>query len=352
MYYFINASKDATIYKQQETQNTGLDEVLEVSKTYIGSLLDIAHTLIKFETTTLSDLITAGTVLMESAELIMYECDGEALQLEYAIHAHPISQSWEMGVGTRFDAVTVHGTTWEHKRTSTNWLSGSYAPTTTGSLTGDGGTWYTSYEVSQSYNYESADVVMDVLDPLTAWIDNDIPNEGFILKLSDTAENNVVDYGHVQFFSKETNTIYQPRLRIGWDDSTFATGSLTALTADEIDIRYKRLKTKYRTTSTPRISVVGREKYPLKSYTAQYSYTDIKYLPSTTWYQIKDAVTHEVIIPFSDYTKVSCDSTGNYFMLNLTNWTINRDYYVEIKVERSGMIEYFSDDDMVFLVEK
>jgi hypothetical protein len=34
MHYFLTASKDATIYLQQPNQNTGLDEVLEVSKIY------------------------------------------------------------------------------------------------------------------------------------------------------------------------------------------------------------------------------------------------------------------------------------------------------------------------------
>ena len=38
MYYFLTASKDASIYLQQPTQNTGLDEILEVSKTYYGNL--------------------------------------------------------------------------------------------------------------------------------------------------------------------------------------------------------------------------------------------------------------------------------------------------------------------------
>ena len=48
MYYFLTASKDSTIYLQQPTQNTGLDEILEVSKTYYGNLKDTARSLIKF----------------------------------------------------------------------------------------------------------------------------------------------------------------------------------------------------------------------------------------------------------------------------------------------------------------
>jgi hypothetical protein len=57
MYHFVTASKDATIYLQQPTQNTGLDEILEVSKTYYGSLKDIAHSLIKFDTTNYHHLL-------------------------------------------------------------------------------------------------------------------------------------------------------------------------------------------------------------------------------------------------------------------------------------------------------
>ena len=53
MYTFLTASKDASIYLQQPTQNTGLDEILEISKTYYGNLKDVAHTLIKFETSAL-----------------------------------------------------------------------------------------------------------------------------------------------------------------------------------------------------------------------------------------------------------------------------------------------------------
>ena len=79
---------------------------------------------------------------------------------------------------------------------------------------------------------------------------------------------------------------------------------------------------------------------------------DVKYLPATTYYQIKDVITDEIIVPFSDYTKVSCNSNGNYFKLNLTNWETNRSYYVEIKIDRSGVIEYFSDKDLTFTIEK
>ena len=33
--------------------------------------------------------------------------------------------------------------------------------------------------------------------------------------------------------------------------------------------------------------------------------------------QIKDFASDDIIIPFSDYSKISCDETGNYINLNL-----------------------------------
>jgi len=352
MYYFITASKDASIYLQQPTQNTGLDEILEVSKTYYGNLKDTARSLIKFDTTALSSSIASGEVTMSSAELILRECESSEIPLDYSIYAYIVSQSWDMGIGTRFDDITTDGVSWT-KRTTADWLEGEYSSGTTGSFNGNGGTWYTGSYATESFSYQSSDIEMDVLTPLQTWISGSLPNEGFILKHDSSKENDTTDYGQLKFFSKETNTIYQPKLRIGWDDSSFTTGSLTELTADDIHITFKRLKVRYKRGSKPTIRVFGREKYPLKTYTNTYGYTDVKYLPSTTYYQIKDAVTDEVVVPFHDeYTKVSCDSNGNYFKLNLTNFEYNRDYYIEIKVDRDGTIEYFTEKDLTFTVEK
>ena len=353
MYQFITASKDASIYLQQPSQNTGLDEILEVSKTYYGSLKDIAHTLIKFDTTDLVSSIASGQVTMSAADMILRECESIEIPMDYTLYAYAVTQSWDMGIGTRFDKISTDGTTWNSVKTGQDWLSlENHSANTTGSYNGKGGTWFTGSFSSQTFSYESSDVSMDVKTTMDEWVAGTLPNEGFIIKHDTTLENDTNDYGQLKFFSKETNTIYQPKLRIGWDDSLFSTGSLTELTSDDIHVTFKRLKSKYRVGSTPEIKVFGREKYPLKTYTNTYAYNDVKYLPSTTYYQVKDIITDEVIIPFSDYTKVSCDSTGNFFKLNLTNWETQRDYYLEIKVDRDGTIEYFEDKDLTFTIEK
>ena len=352
MYYFVTSSKDATLYLQQPSQNTGRDEILEVSKTYYGNLKDVAHTLIKFDTDTLSSKISSGEVTMSEATLLLRECESDEIPLDYTIYANIVSGSWEMGIGTRFDDITSDGVSWKQRNNNVEWLDDDYATGVTGSLNGYGGTWFTGSESTQSFSYESTDISMDVSASLNEWISGTYSNEGFILRHSSILENDTNDYGQSKFFSKETNTIYQPKIRIGWDDSSFTTGSLTELSEDDIKVTFKRLKSSYKVNSKPKVLVFGRELYPLKTYTNEFAYNDVKFLPSTTYYQVKDVITDEVIVPFSNYSKVSCDSNGNFIRLNLENWETNREYYIEIKVDRDGVVEYFSDKDLTFLVEK
>ena len=57
--------------------------------------------------------------------------------------------------------------------------------------------------------------------------------------------------------------------------------------------------------------------YPMKSFGTTFAYDQVKYLPTTTYYEIEDYRTGEKVLPFDEYTKVSCDSNGNYFNLDL-----------------------------------
>jgi hypothetical protein len=352
MYYFVTASKDSTIYLQQPTQNTGRDEVLEITKTYYGNLKDISRSLIQFNTNEISASNASGDISVHSAELIIRECESIESPTDYTLHAHPVSQSWDVGIGTRFDVISIEGCSWNKRTTLSNWLIGSASLESSGSHNGKGGMWLTGSSASQTFSYSSSDISMNVLNTVQDWVSGSIPNNGLILKHDSEKENDTTDYGQLKFFSKETNTIYQPKIRIGWDDSTYATGSLTELTSDDIHVTFKRLKTSYKRGSKPTIRVFAREKYPLKTYTKTYSYNDVKYLPTTTYYQIKDVVTGEVVVPFhDDYTKISCDANGHFFKLNLTNWEINRDYYIETKINRNGVVEYFEDKDLTFTVE-
>src|SRR5210317_299287 len=143
-YYFLTASKDASVYLQQPDQNAGLDEVLEVSKVYYGSIKDVSRALLKFETNGFSSSLAAGDVGFEQATLIMRETESEELPLEFTIDIWPVSSSWEMGKGTRFDEIETAGVTWNYREgdSSDRWVNNVnngnivFAANSTGSFAG------------------------------------------------------------------------------------------------------------------------------------------------------------------------------------------------------------------------
>jgi len=351
-YYFLTASKDASVYLQQPDQNAGLDEVLEVSKVYYGNIKDVSRTLLKFDVTGLSSSLSDGSVKLTDATLILKETESEELPLEFTLEAYPISQSWEMGNGTRFDDITTSGVTWNNREgdSTLRWLETSeFSDVSTGSYEGKGGTFYYESSSLQNFEYKTTDVYMDIKDIMIDWISGSIPNDGIIVKLPFEKENDSNDYGILKFFSKETNTIHQPKVRIGWDDSIFTTGSLTELDSEEIKVGIRNFKKEYKVNTTPKLRVIGRDLYPLKTFSSTAQYGISKFLPTTSYYQISDYHSGEVIVPFSDYTKLSCDSDGNYLKLNLSNWEVDRVYIIEFKVSINGT-DYFFDDDYTFSV--
>ena len=353
-YYFLTASKDASVYLQQPNQNTGLDEILEISKVYYGNIKDVSHALLKFDVGYISASISNNSITMSSAELILKETKSEEIPLEYIIYANPISGSWEMGTGTRFDNISTQGVTWNYREgdSSLEWLQNNFQTGTTASINnGVGGTWYTSYGASQTFSYQTSDINMNVISILRALISGSIINDGIILKYSTTNESDTADYGILKFFSKETHTIYQPKIRIGWNDSVFSTGSLLALTSNYIKVGVSNLKKEYKVGTIAKIQVFGRELYPLKTFSNTFEYLTSKYLPSTTYYQIRDYASNDVIIPFSDYSKISCDSDGNYIKVNFSNWEANRVYKIEFKIDNNGSVEYFDNDTTFSLVK-
>jgi hypothetical protein len=355
MHKFFTSSYDASIYLQQPEQNAGRDEILEVGKLYYGDIKDVYRTLIKFDVSSISASIANQEISGSwKVYLNLKAANSEELPLEYTIYANAVSQSWTMGTGTKFDNITSDGVSWKYKDGINKWVSydttggtAVYTPNTTGSANAEGGIWYLSGSASQSFNYESDDVRMDVTNLVTQWISGSVSNNGMIIHHSLDAENDLFDYGVLKFFSKETNTIYEPKLEVVWNDVSFETGSLSAIPSENFKVAFTNLKEKYEKDTKIKLRVKGRELYPLRTFSSTFEYDNISYLPTTSYYQLEDYKTNEILIPFGEYSKISCDSSGSYFILDLNSLPINRIYKLKIKVVQSG-ISYIIDDKSTF----
>ena len=351
--------KDATIYDKltSRTQNTGLDQILEISKVEEEDLSYNSRALLQFDLTTISQSIVDGTIsgsykfYLETFASSIYEAAEN-----YTIHGYPVSESWDSGIGKLMHTpTTTEGVSWGYRTDLLEWATGSYTGNVTSSYknTSGGANWYTgsTYEASQSFTQLDTDINMDVTDIVNKWLTGTIANNGIILKLSDTDESSSDNLGVKRYFSTDTHTIYIPKLTIKWDDSTFTTGSLNALSDDNLVMYSKNLRQNYNTNSKTRVRINGRNRYEPRTFSTSSSYVSNYYLPSTSYYSIQDVVTSEEIVSFDDdYTKISCDTSGNYIDLWLSSFMVERFYKIIIKVVDSNGLENYYDEKMYFKV--
>ncbi len=347
----------------------------------------IKRSLIKFDLSEISKSIASGDIDDPKFTLNLKAIESKELPLEYKIYAFPISQSWTMGTGLFAGNGSSDGVSWLFKNsqdTSSTWytnidtelnISGTnYLNTqSTASFRKGGGTWYyssppncsnnvslsfcsnisgSSYICSQSFDNESSDIEIDITRICSAWICGCIPNEGIILMTSE--ELNPDASNNLKFFSKETNTIYSPYIDVKWDDSNFNTASLSPVTSSlGVSVSIKGIKKEYKSGSKVKFTVFSRETNPMKQFvSAQSNYLTSKYLPTSSYYSIKDNESEEVIVDFDDYTKLSCDQYGNYFHLDTTGLPHERYYRILIKSEfNDGSIQIF-DNQSIFKIKR
>ena len=374
MKYFTYAQKDATIYQgvnttDEEVQNTGIDEILELEKQTAGSVYgnnSNSRILIKFDLSDISSSIASGIITSPLYYLNLYSTDNDSeLPNSYTIYSYPVSQSWDMGLGRRHNTPkTKDGVSWTYRDGETDatlWTTESWAAGTTGSADG-GGTWFTASTdgtmYSQSYEYEASDIRMEVTNYVSEWVDSTRANEGFIIKRAgdtadtDTAEGNTSVYGNIQFFSRDTNTIYPPKLEVVWEDFSWNTGSSTQseLDTDDYTLYMKGVRSEYRESAKVKFRLSARDLYPTSSLSSgEYHVFEEYYLPSgSSYYSVKDNHTEETLIDFDEYTLISADATSNYFNLWMNGLQPERFYRFVFKiVSGSGADQttrYFDDD--------
>lgn len=199
----------------------------------------INRSLIQFDLTFISQSISSGDIISPKFYLKLKSTEARELPVNFTIFAFPVSGSWEQGDGYFSDGGSLNGVSWDYKDSysGSSWWTTPYTEDiitssidylqnyslVSESFKRGGGTWY-NIPCSQSFNFEVSDINMDVTSIVNSWLSNSIPNNGFILmyggEVSLSASN-----AHMFFFSNQTNTIYNPKLDIRWDDSEFITGS-------------------------------------------------------------------------------------------------------------------------------
>ena len=129
MIYRIYGQKDTTIYElnTRKSQNTGLDEVLEVTKFFDEDSNTIftgnSRILTQFDLTDISQSIVAGDIPTSSIyQLNLTSIENSEVQSEYTLEVYPVSQSWSEGAG-QFNHIPINqnGCSWERRNSDNLW---------------------------------------------------------------------------------------------------------------------------------------------------------------------------------------------------------------------------------------
>lgn len=371
MIYNIFPKKDATIYEKYNTANTGIDAILEISKTLVTTQsvqypLN-SRILMQFDYADLEPLADLGFVSGSSDGktdkyvLKLYAVEQNDLPNTFTLEINAVSGSWQMGLG-RYDYSPriEEGVSWKFRdgvTVGTIWPTESFAVGTTASYNvfPGGGAWYTGSGVSKSINYNmSTDLEFNITPIVHKHVDNIFPNNGIIIRRSTADGQSAGDIGNLQFFSLDTNTIYLPHLRVNIDDAIFNTGSLPALNpAEENVVYFKNLNSEYNIGDRATIRLTGRPKYPRKTFSTSSVYSDEYHLPFSSSYSIEDLHTKETVIPHDyTYTRISCDPTSSFINFWMSGLQPERWYKFTIRTKYSNNNVQIHDNGYIFKVNR
>ena len=384
--YKLFPLQDASIYAFYPFMNTGIDAIIEVGNLNlnINPVPQVFRYLIEFDQDQINSVIqnTVGNGVPFSSTLKAYVANAQGVIFDTEMEIYPISGSWNNGSGTYLDSpFTTNGVSWKAQNFSGSAASGAkywstdvptlstYVTASWQTGTAGGGTWFTgstdtnnpNIEVTQSFKLRSEkDLNVDVSDIVNVWYSSsnniggftDIQNNGFIVKWEDAIEFSTSDAIQpiMQFYSVDTNTIYPPILEIKWDDSSFKTGSLPALSTSDIFVALDNNPGVFYSESINRFRLNCRPDYPVRIFQTQSIDTINHYLPDGSLWAIKDLDTNEFIVQFdSEYTKISCDPVGNYFDVYMTGLQPERYYKILIQTTISGST-IVKDDNYYFKI--
>ena len=387
-YYSIFPEKDTTIYSHPDRihLNTGQDEILELTHEYhtSGGFYYPSRILIKFKDSEIKDIFSTklpNPTASYSASLELFAAEHKDVSDTYIISASMVSESWQEGTG-RWDATPTSsdGACWIYRKTSSitipgvdTWDALSFLGGTvsTGSFFagGDtntpnpgspsgGGNWHNLYwGATEVFDKDNRDIEINVTDAIGAISKSyagdtypaGIPNNGFVIRKSGRTEQFTASFGELKFFSAETHTIYPPKLTFKWDDSNYH--PLTAgypsgtLDGQEMYMTLNNNKKIFQRESQPRFRITTRKRYPDRTFTTSSNFLNKNYLPTSSYYSVRDAHTDEIIVPFdTEFTKLSADGKGMYFDLHMEGLQPERYYKILFKIAYSNETKVIDDD--------
>ena len=336
MIYTINPIKDTTIYQADPTRNTGVDQMLEIQKhtsTPTVNGIKNSRIIIGFD---LTKFLLEG-LEPTKVDLQLWSANSNNISKQYILEFCPIAEAdattWTMGTGLLIDNPAItNGANWTKKDGINNWQSG-----------------YVLGSPMSSVTKSVADVTDVNVDVTTIYASQlETKQMNMVIRRPLSQEEDHLEYGHLQYFSNETKTIYRPQLNLQWDDSSYTLGANVVATDDNIKVLAGSAKTVYTLGERNKITIKCIPMLKSTGYsTSSLSAGTQKVLPTTSYYKLTDVISGEDVYDYSTVgTKISLDAGGSFIKLWTDTLTPEREYSLSVKVVNrgyEGRIEYFNE---------
>ena len=378
--YKLFPQKDATMYSLFPQMNTGIDEIIEISNLNfaVDSYAQAARYLLQFDQDQIDELIDSkASGSTWEADLRCFIATAQGINLDSRLYVYPVSGAWGMGTGKYLDIpIVTNGVSWQYQTVGDGkvWDFNSFPQYVTASYSGSnrgGGTWYTGSDLpgldlvqTQTFTYNSdKDLKVNVTDTIKAWYTSshnltgsytNIVNNGFLVKwegsasYEDATGNYYVEFNPnpniqpvLQYYSMDTHTIYPPCIDFKWNDFRYVTSSgVPLITTPQIYASIFDNQGFFYSQSIQQFRVNVRPQFPPIVFQTASIYTQNYYLPTASYWAIKDLDTNEYVIDFdSTYTKISADTTSSYFTVYMNGLQPERYYTILLQTTIGGVTQ-------------
>jgi uncharacterized membrane protein YoaT (DUF817 family) len=161
----------------------------------------------------------------------------------------------------------------------------------------------------------------------------------------------MTDTFSLNYFGRETHTIYSPQIIYRFDDSQYNMPISGSIVTNQYTISMKNNLEKLYSFNKYRFNVNVRDMNPIRHFIKSSIFSQKKYLPITSYYAVRDIKTGIYLIDFdTNFTKISLDSNGNYFNFYTENIETNRYYAVDLKVAINNDT-YITHDNYIFRLQ-
>ena len=381
--YKLFPLQDTTIYSSYPLMNTGLDAICEVFNILTpDGALSVSRYLMQFDNNEIKDIVNKIGEKEYDVFLRNFISTAQGVNSNVSLEIRPLAQQWNNGTGYYLNnPQTQDGASWNAPLHSGSTVWASYGTYNGFSFTSSynstysepgGGNWFyddsdlfyvlynytdPSYTQGSSLNIpktqsfelrESKDIIVNVKSIVQTWYTDTIPNYGFIVKLTGSQEFNPSQYVQpvLKYYSVDTNTIYPPQLEFRWRDySSVITENSPVVTTTDLKMSLAENPGTFNPESVNRFYINVSPLYPTRVYQTSSLFTNLNYLPTSSYYAIKDLATNEFVINFDEqYTQISSDNKGNYFDVYMSGLEPERYYKILIKTIINGSTLIFDDD--------